>query len=51
VTSLRLSDLLEHNGFIMPIGDGPVASALLPGLKAGAFLIDYLGHVKKLALV
>jgi hypothetical protein len=38
-------------GFIMRIGDGRVASVLLPGLKAGAFLIDYLGHVNKLALV
>jgi len=38
-----LSDLLEHSDFVMPIGDGPVASVLLPRLKPGACLIDLFG--------
>jgi D-isomer specific 2-hydroxyacid dehydrogenase-like protein len=45
-----LSDLLEHSDFVMPIADGQMPALLRPRLKPGACLVDFLGHVEKLAL-
>ncbi len=48
---VTLGELLEQSDFVIPLADAPAIATLVPRLKPGACLVDYLGHIKNLALV